>query len=439
MNLRRRMIRTKRKLVKLTGTRQPREDLRKLVALHTLENPEHVLRMASPKKLALETKALQKKFPEIGRRVAKKPAAERIAMLKKIDSLGKTTVENGLKKGVALQEMLKYADAKSLADFLGTATSEMTRQLKQLGLSQIMAMRLSPLIERHGFEKTAAFVDGIKRLGHDPNKVSMITYLDFYQTGTPGISWTKKKPEKLRILAETANAVILQRPGRRTHFVDFKRYGKPLFSRNFRFSKEKRAELVRKGISPFSFVGKTKRIVSSNIIISHGERHAFYMEVPEIASLVKESNPKRQHLRNALAYADIHLFQPKEGLPGRIHIFELQSDIAAKLGQENRERYKSWPELEILGLADFATKNGFGEITLSSPHLVRQVWPSLGKRLTQQLYYDLPKKMGFELLESKVKLTYIDSAFGQQQKGKSGVFWFIKTNDLKKRFPKFFK
>ncbi len=118
--------------------------------------------------------------------------------MKKLDSLGKPRVEEGLEKGFALQELLRYPDAKSLASFFGMATPERVRKLKQLGLSQIMARRLSPLIERHGFEKTAAFIDGIKRGGHDPNKVSIITYLDFYQTGTLGISWPKKKARKTK-------------------------------------------------------------------------------------------------------------------------------------------------------------------------------------------------------------------------------------------------
>ncbi len=211
------------------------------------------------------------------------------------------------------------------------------------------------------------------------------------------------------------------------------------FQKKFRFSREKRTGLVKKGISPFSFVGNVKRIVSSNIIMSHGERHAFYMEVPEIVALIRETKPKRQHLKNALAYADIHLFQPKEGLPDRIHIYELQSDIVAKLGSKNRERYESWPELAILGMAEFAAKNGFEEITMSSPHLIKQVWPHLGKRLMQQLYYELPEKMGFQLWQSKVKLSYIDSAFGEQQTGKSPVFWFIKVANLKKAYLEFFK
>ncbi len=72
MNPNRKVSRTKRKLVKFTGTKQPKEDLRKLVAFHSLKDPEHVLRVASPKKLAVETSALQKNFPQIGKRIAKK-------------------------------------------------------------------------------------------------------------------------------------------------------------------------------------------------------------------------------------------------------------------------------------------------------------------------------------------------------------------------------
>ncbi len=439
MNPRKRVTKTKKKLVMLTGTKQPREDLRKLVAFHTLSNPKHVLRVASPKRVALETKALQKRFPELGRRLAKRPAPERIKVMEKLDAYDLKAVESGLKKGFALEEMLQYPNRLELREFLKRTTPERTKQLRKLGLNEIRARACCALVEKHGFEKTKAFIEMIKGKGIDPNYLKPEFLKEFHSTGTSSLG---KKPEageseqRYKYVQRPSGEVRFFEPSwGRMRFVDFKRYGQPLFSKEFRFSKSQQAALARKGIRTFNFNGKMKQIASSNPVVSKWSgRQVFYLEVPNIASLLKEAKPKRQHLKNVLGFADLAVSQKGKNL----HILELQSDIARKLGA-SKEKYRSWAELTILGVAKYAEKNGFKNISLSSPHIIKQVWPHLGKNLTNELYYELPKKMGFELFEKKVQVSHYDSAFGQQQFGKSGTLWDVKVATIKKKFPEFFK
>ncbi len=434
MNPRRTATRTKKKLVMLTGTAQPREDLRRLVAWHSLEQPEHVLRVASSKRLQQASQAWAKKFPGIGRRIAKTPPPERLRAMQKIEQLGIRQVENALRKGFALKEVLNYPTRVELAAFIRRTTPERVKILSGFGLNEINAKNLCILFEWQSPENIRQFFSELRRTSIDPNTLSPKQYTQFYSTGKCDLlDFETPKDKRLRVLGHTSRSVIASTKPI-TRFVDFRRHGRALFSKNFAFSENLRQSLAEKGIAAFGFSAKVRKIVSSNPLVGFPDRHAFYLEVPEIADLLREARPKRQHLRNALAFADVTLIPTQK----YIHIYELQSDIVGKLREPNREKYKSWAELTVLGLADFAAKNGYEFMDLSSPHIIKQVWPHLGRELTQRLYYDLPKKMGFELFKRKTAVQHYDSAFGEQQFGKSNIVWRVEINTLKKKFPEFF-
>jgi len=444
MSFHRRIVKAKKKLVMLNGTSTPQEDLQKIIAWRGYENPLQAVRAASGKIIETETAAMKREFPEIGRRIAKNTPAERIAILEKLDAIGRENVEKALKKGFKLQEMLRYPNMKEFADCIKWITPKRVKQLMGFGLNAANARSYCRLFEKRSPQEIQKFFEELKRGGINPNKLDPRYYRQFYRVGIMNYglteadagSWsTIEAPDRETAMeiARTRSRRLLTK--RRKRFFDFRRFGKPLFSKGYQLNQSQQESLAAKDIKAFDFSGEIRRIASSNRRVGkYPNRHAYCLEVDEIRDLIKKAKPKRQHLVGVLGFADLAI-----QLDGkRIHIFEVQSDIVRALGAAG-EKYKNWAEMAILGVADFAAKKGIEQITMSSPHIIKQVWPQLGKKLAQELYYDLPKKMGFEILLAKKKVSHYDSSFGEQRVGKSRVFWGVKVETIKKKFPEFFK
>ncbi len=441
--------------------------------------PKVIVRELSDEKARQEIQAISKKFPTLGKSLSKQSLTQQKFYLEQARSAGLQESEKAIKEGISLQDIatIHKGNWKDLQKASSTQTMNVLKKYDvSLQKAKIIALSLQAnkldnaqrTIEELG-KRTITIGKGSKRrtynlLQYLPSDA--VTYCTFYFQDKPretlafmdvlqskttfstdrfveyiGLFSSLVKEHGLEKAVEIAknNKVFYSARKKkvlaRKRFFDLRRVGKKLYSRKILFSELVRTELAKKGIRLFPFSVAVKKVTTSSF--NPKNRFVLYIEVPEIKNLKTIAKPKREHMRDSLAYVD---FIIKTGSTGKkfISIQEVQSDIIGKLPQTLREKYSSFEELALLSIASYAESLGVEQITLSSANMIKKMWPTVSNQLLKRTYEDAPKKLGFQLAVSNQEFVNFEFAFAEPRLAYSNVWWVNETIYLKKQFPQFF-
>ncbi|MBI5635915.1 hypothetical protein HY993_03050 [Candidatus Micrarchaeota archaeon] len=168
-------------------------------------------------------------------------------------------------------------------------------------------------------------------------------------------------------------------------------------------------------ISPFAFIDNKQE---GSITL------AVYPPKTDLDKLAAQGRKLGGHVEDAIGFARFHIQGKK------LIVSNLQTDIGdANLSTSQHDKYKDWHKMLLLGLNEYAARNGAREIWITPAEYQMRRWRGLSAKTAFEAYAKTPSEMNFSLKQTEPM---------EVEGTKTQLFWVRKVNGgLNDHYKKF--
>lgn len=465
--LRKQLNRVRTKIGRFDNGQYPSVDkMQRLLLLHGLDKDRLVLE-GSENKVTKTVQGLSRKFPLLSKAIFRRSEPEQKFFISEVTRLGPERMERAIKAGLKIDD-LKLVAGSDADLVIKYATPKNTQFIQSFGYNLSTSRQMTILLNFFPKEIISQVLPKIKQSRMPFGIADMVQLMHYYKIQpkrallflelvpkmikfdlrsiTHKISFFEslfKKYTSDEIIRKFSNKHVYagNKEGEflvRKNHLDIRRVGKPLFI--FRPDLNN-AEFIKRmkmsGIDLFEHKVVMKKLTSA--ARKRSNRYTFYIDVPEIKELRRLAKPMREHLKGVLGFSDVEINLEKNHGRESVLIQEIQSDFFFDLPKELQTKYGSWEKILILSIAKVSKQHGYKNLLLSSPDILKNMWDSLPKSVTERTYLSVAKEMGFNPLIHRKGAYMQDYAFGKLYLGHSNVLNMVPIAELEKKYPAFFE